>query len=296
MSLNPLTSSPALTRLADVLAVYASYRRMTPARALDRQGKNLQVKLYEEFKAITPRSYEINQRARESDWRVGRDDPAQGGPENTGLSPTTIRLAKDMMRGHPSILARVTNTKGRDRVTPITLGQLNSRTGFMRRIRYKAGRGTVAAGRADRRFVEKGPDDRILNFRALATALEVNVREHGRRFLAVGFLYRRWRLISQANREGVAGQREFRRLEAIKSPRSRFAKLGEAVLTLGGPGEKAVDTFRLTSFVPGTENVGRTRGIFTRALDRTAEDMAGFMAQEESKRLAKILARAAVVA
>lgn len=296
MSLNPLTSSPALTRLTDVLGLYASYRRMTTAAALDRQGKNLAIKLYNEFRAIAPKDGQIAIPARGRDWRVGRDDPAQSGPENTGFGPTAIRLAKDMLRGHPSILARVTHHDGRDRVTPVTLGKLNTRTGFMKRIRYKADRGTVAAGRADRRFVQKGPDDRVLNFRALATALELNVREHGRRFLAVGFLYRRWRTISQANRDGVPGQRESRRLESVKGTRSRLKTFGEAVLSIASPGENVVDSLRLTSFVPGVEQVGRARGAFDRAFKNTAEDMAGWIAAQESERLAKILARAAVVA
>lgn len=298
MSLNPAISSPALTRLADVLGLYASYRRMTTAAALDRQGRNLAIKLYTEFRAIAPKDGQIAIPARGRDWRVGRDDPAQSGPENTGLSPTAIRLAKDIMRGHPSILARVTHHDGRDRVTPVTLGRLNLRTGFMKRIHYKAGRGTVAAGRADRRFVQKGPNDRVLNFRALATALELNVREHGRRFLAVGYLYRRWRIISQANRDRSVppSERAFRRLEAMKSPRTRLPLTGEAVMELGSQGERGTDKLRLTNFVPGVEQVGRSRGLFDRALKNTADDMAGWIAGQESARLSKILARAAVVA
>jgi hypothetical protein len=284
----------ALANLSKVLGVYASYRRIPAVRALDRQGRNLSIKLTQEFMRVTPADARITNTARARGWRVGRDYPAESGPENTGLSEHTLRRTRALMGSFRSILARVTLVDGRVKVTPVALGRsMNKRTGLRRRVQYRPGRNFTVSGRADQRFTLKGPDDKVLNFRALATVTEMNLRESGRRFLAISWMYRRWRILAPKDRDRTVepAKRAFRRLET-RNPRSKISLQGEVVLTEGAPGPQAQDSLRLTSFVPGVETVGKSRGLFRRALDGVAEDMASWMATKEAERLAANIAKA----
>lgn len=280
----------ALERLSGVLATYAARRRITADRALYRQGLNLSIKLAQEFMHATPPPANISLSARARGWALGREAPGDGSPGNTGLSAQAIKRARAVMGSYPSILARIYHNDGRVKVTPVALGKMNRRTGLRKRVNYRPGKTAVVSGRQDQAFTRKGPDDRTLNFRALATIYEMNVRESGRRFLAVSWMHRRWRTLASKDRVGAPGQRETRKLENI-NPRSALGVFGEVVLETGSPSERARDSLRLTSFVPGVAEIGKSRGIFARAMDAVSEDMTDYLRREESARLAREIAR-----
>lgn len=282
----------SLDRLSRVIGEYASYRRMPAAQALERQGRNVAIRLTRGFMKTAPADGVPSITARGRGFAMGRAVDAESGDGMEGFSAHTLKRARAMMQGFKSILVRIYNVDGRVKMTPVALGAMNRRTGLRKRVRYKPGRTVSVSGRADQRFTLKGPDDKVLNFRALATVLEMNLRETGRRFLAVSFLYRRWRKIAPSNRVGVPGKREWRKLQEIKNPRSQLGTLGEAVLTEGAPGEVASDSLRLSSFVPGVEKIGRSRGVFAEALEGAADDMVKWMHEQETKRLARTIGRA----
>lgn len=283
----------ALSRLSRVIGEYASYRRIPAVQALERQGRNVAIRLTQGFMKVVPGEASATYTARSRGFAMGRENDAEAGQGMEGFSYHTLKRARAMMQNYPSILAKVyVRESGRVKIVPVSLGAMNRRTGLRKRVKYRAGKTLSVSGRKDQRFAIKAPDEKVLNFRAVATVMEMNLRESGRRYLAVSFLYRRWRKIAPKDRVGEPGKRQYRRLEEVKNMRSRLGTLGEAVLTEGAPGEVGQDSLRLTSFVPGVAEVGQSRGIFAAALEGAADDMVAWMREQEAKRLGAAIGRA----
>lgn len=278
----------ALGRLSRVLGDYQRIRGQSSVRVLHRAGLNLSLQLHRLFRGRVPREGTITRAAASRGFRMGRDDAPAGGAA-TGISPTAAKRASAKLQGYSSVLALITGgDHGRVRARVLGIGKRG------RLSRGRTGRGRYhyalsGASREDQAKVAaqaRALGAKRLNFRALATIEEINLRETGRRFMAVSWLYKRWRKLSSGDARRADGS--FRVLQNL-NPRSRLNVLGEARLDSSPANNEA--TLALSSRVPGVETVGRRYGLFTRALHAVADDMASYAAEQESKLLASELRR-----
>ncbi len=279
-----ITPSEALTRLAGVLADYRRVRRQTPAAVLVRAARNVSIGLYGEFGRVATRAGAPASEARARSYRLGNR------LYSGALKPLALARATAMMGGLKSIL-----------VAPNPDGSFSFvRTGARgRRIRYRPGRASSPVAGTDPRFQNQGY--KRLNVRAVATFFELRLREHGRRFLAVAWLQKRFQSRALTGyvpagtagfRAGIQPSNQFggRVTELVNAnPRSFLGTLGRT--TLRDDGDTA--SLALISYVPGTASVGASRGIFARVLNAVADDMAAFAARVETDQLATALASAA---
>lgn len=269
----------ALNRLQDALGQYQRVRGQAPAKVLLRAGRNLSIQLYRAFDAEAAEEGEITFRAWMRNWRVGRNDPAEGDPENTGFSQAALDRARRRMGGHASILAQVVVEENRIRLRGVRVAKRNLNRRISGGRRNDSGYAVAGTNKALRQA-----GDKRLNFRAVATIEELNVREGGRRFLAVSWLHRRWNYLAQTDPRRMAG---VHRTLVNRNPRSKLGWLGKAELRAAPTNTE--HTFAITSMVPGVAEVGRGRGIFARAIRAVADDMSSFALAEESRQLVNIL-------
>lgn len=266
-----LAPAEALGRLQAALEYYALVRRQNATKVLARAGQNLSIQLYKGFAAETEREGEITFSAWLRRWRVG-GRRGEAGSTAPGISATAAKRASARMGGYSSILAMVSVDSNRIRLRGVRVGKRGRRITGGRR-----GLGGVATAGTDTELRRAG--DVRLNFRAVATIEELNLRESGRRFLAVSFLHRRWRKLSQ----GAQAEQGVHRVLEATNPRSRLGVLGRVKLETGGP--RGDGSLALSSHVPGVAAVGRRLGLFTRAIEAVTDDMAGFAMKQESDQL-----------
>lgn len=212
-----------------------------------------------------PRDGQITAEAEARGFRLGRKE--FGG----GLSPTAEARARQRMGGFKSILATVTKADGRIRLRGVRAGKRGQRIIGGRR----GTGGRAVAGDSDLR--REG--DTRLNFPAVAAIEEINLREAGRRFLGVAWLFKQWRRLAASDprrQDGTA----FRVLE-VKNPRARIELLGRMAVegddNAAGLGDVAV---RLSSFVPGTNKIGSERGLFLRAIEGVVADINTYLGRK----------------
>jgi hypothetical protein len=238
--------------------------------------------LVELFKDQEPRPGAITEAARVRGWRMGR----RGSNQIAGISNTARDRALEKMGGFKTIWAMVSSVGGHLMISPLLIGKSGKRVHGGRKFSSRR-TGRVVSGAIDDVSVvqEARAQGAVrLNFRALATAEEVNVREQGRGFLGAGWLFNRWRRLAQA--DPLNPQEQINRLENM-NPRSTLGLLGEAEMT--GDEDKGNVEIRLTSFVPGTEDVGRSRSIFSRVIDSVNADIATYLANKEREALVNFL-------
>lgn len=212
-------------------------------------------------------------------FRLGRK--VYGG----ALSPRALARAREMMGGFKSIVASVNPYNG----------ALNFvRRGVRKaRVHYRWGRKSFVIG-GD--FVGPLPqDEKRLNLRAVATVFELRGRESGRRFLGAGWLHKRWRRLAQEGyvpvgtpglAPGYGPSRQFggsvRSLVNV-NPRSQIKILGRAQFE--GSEDSGNLGLRITSFIPGVNTIGETRGLFVQAIAGVRADLDAYMARKHAELL-----------
>lgn len=259
---------PRLSRLSDALAEYKQVSGKTNQQILVKQGGKLSYELYKSFRAVTPASGSILARAKAGGWRLGRT----GGDADAGISNTAYARARNRMGGFKSILAMVMEENGRILFRGVRVGKRGKRVlGGRRSLGGSAVAGT-------NQTIQRNPGDVVLNFRAVQTIEEINMRETGRRFLAIAWNYRRW---------FTAGQGAQKTTTLVNlQPRSKlgYGMLGSAQLA-GDPATGAPVSLTLSSNVPGTREVGNARGLFSRAIDALTADIRTYLVAEQRKAL-----------
>lgn len=242
------------------------------------------------FQAQAPRPGAITAEAEARGYRFGRKGSAATGV-NRGFSPTTIKRALARMGGFKSILVESNPHTGR--VTFVRRGLRKARVHLDRRRRSFAVPGNYIGP------LRRGNQRRV-NFRAVATLLEMTTREHGRNFLGSSYIFRRWQKFALEGfvpvgtpglKPGFGKSRQFggseRRL-VNNNPRSFVTPLGEASFA----GSESSDTLSLTisSNVPGVGAVGTGRQLFTRAINAVTADMDRYIARKQVEALTADLA------
>lgn len=208
-------------------------------------------------------------------FRLGRKE--FGG----ALSPTAIDRALAWMGGFKSILANVTEDKERISFRGVRLGRRGKRI-----LGGRKGTGGFAiAGVVD--ADQRQPGEKVLNLRAVATAMEINLRESGRRFLGSAWLFRRWQKLAASDPRLDYGRGTEWRTLVNQNPRSRLGTLGEVALDGGGADGNA--QIRITSFVPGTLAIGTSRNLFNRAIAGVRADIGAYLARKQRESLLDLL-------
>jgi hypothetical protein len=222
------------------------------------------------FSAEAPADGEIWAAARARHFRVGRKILGPG-----RLSPTAIARAREMMEGYKTI--RISTRADGSALKFVRAGERK------KRVHYRYGRNSYAvSGRGNSQTfagLKRGEDEKAVNFRAVATFFELQVRTQGRRFLGSAWLLRRWRKLAQSDirREDQGIWMELKN----NNPRSRIGLLGE-VAARGG--EDTPDAqVRISSFVPGTLAVGRGRAIFSKAIAGVRADIGAYLARKTAE-------------
>ena len=229
------------------------------------------------FLREAPAQQSITAAARIRGFRLGRRE--FGGK----LSPTAIDRALTRMGGFRSILATVsTDGDGRITLRGVRVGKRGKRI-----LGGRKGRGGYAVPGVAESARQAG--DVRLNLRAVATVEEINLREAGRRFLAVGWMFKRWRKLSLADAK-ASNYTAFRRIENV-NPRSRVNLLGDAEMR--GDEQKGNVTLRISSYVPGAHSVGDSRGVYSRALAAMSRDLDTYLARKLVEAQAEIFGRKA---
>lgn len=272
-----VTTNPpqALERLQRALVGYRDARAgRTSEDVLVKKGEDLAQRqpggnsLHALFRAQAGRFGRITAAARLRGFRLGRRK--FGGTGLTrGISETAKERAEKLMGPYLKTLS-ILATVHTDEYGRITL----------RGVRQGARGKRILGGRRGLKGWAVGGDSALrmagdvrLNFRAVATAMEINLREAGRGFLAAGFLFRRFVRLKK--------QRVLREVQ----PRSRIAPDLAAAALEGSTDGSHTLTLRLTSYVPGTAAVGTARGVFQRALDFMTTDLEAYLARKQRETL-----------
>lgn len=213
------------------------------------------------FRAQQPRRGEITKHARARGWRLGR------------ITAEARQRAERKLGGFDSILANVLEDEGTGKITlrGVRRGKKGGRITGGRR-----GLGGFAVGGRESDLRQDG--DVRLNFQAVATIEELNMREGARGFLGAAFLFKRWRKLAASDpRRSKARFRELRN----ENPRSRIRLLGSAKLQ--GDGSRGQAGLRITSHVPATKDVGEQHNLFGRAMQGVTADLDRYLARQEDK-------------
>ncbi|HYC65865.1 MAG TPA: hypothetical protein VEC14_14140, partial [Reyranellaceae bacterium] len=273
MDAQVIVSHPgALERLTRTLQSYRAVSGRTSEEVLVKKGEDLAQRgpngtsLHSLFQQQAKRHGAITAAAKARGFRLGRRRWGGSGP-TAGISEEAARRAERVMgpylKAH-SILANVSYDGGRLTLRGVRQGRSGKRI-----LGGRRGLGGFAVG-GDNEALRR-PWDKRLNFRAVATVMEINLREAGRKFLATGFLFRRFARI-QRQRQLVA-----------MNPRSQLEVHASAQLE--GSADSGNIVLRLSSHVPGTAEIGNSRGIFARALGYMTEDMEIYLARKQRETL-----------
>jgi hypothetical protein len=218
------------------------------------------------FQQQSPKPGAITAAAVSRGFRVGR------------ISDEAIKRANFWMGGYKSILAAPGSFDGRLFLGALRVGKRGRRVTGGRR-----GRGGFAVS-GD--FIGPVPSGaKRMNFRAVVTMMEINVREAGRRFLSASWLFRQWRKLAQTDPQRIEPG-TFRTLQNV-NPRSRISPLGDAALS--GDIEGGNAELRISSLVPGVAEVGTSRGLFTLAIDAVTADIESYLARKEAEKNAELV-------
>lgn len=261
------TPKDVIPRLRETLAAYKAVSGLTSQQVLVKKGRDLSFAAYAAYKSAVPAPGSILSRLKGLGWASGRKGPGS----IDGISETAYERARARMGGHKSVLAAVIEEAGRITVRTVRIGKRGRRViGGRRGIG-----GVVVAGRD---WINRQSGDIVLNFRAMQTIEEVNLREAGRRFLAVSFLYRRW--LTQG-----AGPLKQRNLVNL-NPRSKigYGALGSVSME-GEPDNDETQALRISSFVPGAAQIGESRGLLARALFDVRDDMEVYLRRKHEEAL-----------
>lgn len=274
----------ATRRLNAALADYIEQTGKNPAQVLAEKGQWISANLYQAFSAMAPRRGSILAAAKSRGWRMGRKDGSPG-----GISATAWKRANKLLGGNKSLLF----AKGGDPLTPIraSLTTGNRVTDRSRKRSFAVGGKGARTGANP--YAHAGLA--VIGRYALAVAEEARLREQGRGFLGVSWLYRRWRNFAREGlvpkgtpglKPGLGPSRQFGgtvRTMVNNNPRSRFNPLGRAELMSG-------DDFagmRLVSNVPGVETA-RSQGIIARVLNEEMLGMQVYLLQRALKQANKL--------
>ncbi len=291
----PPASTRSLARLSEGLQAYQELSGKLSAAILVQKGGQLiygnqNPKFGPVFPGLaqlyfqqSPKEGTIWAAARERGFRLGRR--ALGGGR---LSPRALERAREMMGGNRTIIASV-NPEG---------GLKFVRRGVRKaRVHYRWGRKSYVIG-GD--FVGPLPQsEKRLNFRAVATYFELMKREQGRRFLGASWLHKRWRARAKEGLipEGTPGlapgwgrSRQYggsERQLVNNNPRSEVQPLGTAALE--GSETTGNLTLRLSSFVPGVQQIGESRGLIAQAADSVRADLDRYFERKHAELLERAL-------
>jgi len=265
-----ITISPPeiLNRLTASLEQYQRVSGKTSQQVLIKQGQKLAVELYKSFRSVTPPKGFILAKIKAGGWALGRD----GGDAEAGISNTAWARARAKMGGFKSILAQVSEEADKIILQGVRVGKRGRRV-----LGGRRGLGGSAVSGTDQSGIGRG-DSVVLNFRAVQTIEEINLREHGRRFLAIAWNYRRWL---------QAGKGPLKATTLVNvNPRSHigYGMLGSVQLA-GNPDNGGAVSLTLTSNVPGTREVGEAHGLFAHAVAMLTEDIRTYLLDEQRKAL-----------
>lgn len=287
------TSTAALARLSQGLAAVRVVSGRTATSILVQKGGQLLYGnresqygaafhgLVDLFQFQMPNDTAIWSGAKARSFRLGRRTFTTTGV-GAGISPTAMKRAVAMMGGNKSIL--VSSNPFTGSVAFVRIGARG------RRVRFRRGRLSVTTAAAGG-VVAPRADERRVNLRAVATIMELGLRQGGRRFLSSSWLFKRWRNFAKpgnvpAGTPGLSSgpnipSRQFGgsgwRLENV-NPRSTLTPLGEAQLT--GEADAGNATLRITSRVPGVLAIGTSRGLFARAIASVTLDLEAYVARK----------------
>jgi hypothetical protein len=250
-------------RLGATLAEYQIVSRRTNEEVLVNQGKFLASFLYQSFKRDTPVRGSILKKIKSLGWALGRRDPAG---QIAGISDTAYYRAQRRMGGFKSILAGVIEEDDKIVLRGVRIGKRGRRI-----LGGRRGLGGLAVSGSD--WINRKEGDVVLNQRAVQTIEEINLREAGRRFLAISFLYRRW--LTQ-------GRGEEKRTNLVNvQPRSSAPLLGEVNLNNGDRDQ----SLTLSSYVPGVAAIGESRGRFGQAMQTLVYSMREYLDRKQREAL-----------
>lgn len=270
-----LTPPDGLARLARALTAYQRVSGKLASAVLAQKGAQLVYGNSDpRFGATFPGLVSLFQRqiqkpnrisiaARIRGFRLGRRN---FGSSQTGISATALQRATFWMGGHSSILA----VPSQDQYGRLILGALRVGKRGRRILGGRKGRGGAAvSGDFAGPLL---PGEKRLNLRAVATIMELHLREAGRRYLGASFLFTRWRKLARSDPRW--SDTTWRYIAQV-NPRAKLQLQAEAELS--GDTDSGNATLRITSFVPGAKEVGESRGIFARAIDAVAADTEAYL-------------------
>ena len=213
------------------------------------------------FQRETPPRESIAAQALARGFRLGRRNFASS---ESGISQTAYDRATRVMGGGKSVLA---TGEGVD-LSFVRRGVRG------RRVHLRNGRTSYAV---DASSSLRREGDKVLNFRAVATYFELQIREAGRGYLGAAWLFSRFRRFAQSDpRRQATGT--FRFIASV-NPRARLQLQAEAELS--GDADAGNVTLRLSTFVPGEAAVGNARGLFGRAMASVSADIGAYLARKE---------------
>ncbi len=255
----------ALERLNTALADYIRVSGKSLQEVLVRKGDFLSSRLYQEFKKFAPSDTEAFATAQALDFRLKRRG---SGREIGSVSKSAWKRAQKLMGGLPSILVASVSQDEKGRI--ILRGVRQTKRG-----KRTAGgkRGTGGSAVSGLSTTLRQPGDKVLNWRAVAVAMESNVRDSGRFFMAASWLHKRFR--------SIAGKKVL----VNANPKSETGVLGVASLTLQQNG----GTLQLTSRAPGMAQVANRTGALQRAVDTETAETLKYLLSKETKALSKSL-------
>lgn len=284
-----LAAPDALAKLSEGLVAYQRLSGKLSAAILVQKGGQLVYGnsdsaygptfpgLSQLFLAQAPKNGAITAAAKARGFKLG------------AISLEARKRAAFWMGGYRTILARPgTRDEGR-RLTlgAVRAGPRRGRNGF-RVLGGRKGRGgTAVSGSGLFAYgagIQRQPGEKILNRRAVETLMEINLRESGRRFLGSSFLFRRWRRLAASS--PLRTDTTWRILEN-RNPRSALALLGTAALE--GREETGDLALRITSYVPGVQEIGESRGLFARAIGAVRADLDTYLARKHDELLRSVL-------
>lgn len=265
IALTVQVSPASILALNQTLDRYIELSRKTPAEALDRQGREMSIHLYQSFLGVTPKRGEIGASAEARGFAVGRRK--FGGK----LSPESYRLAESIMFGQPVVWGRVERSVG-------AFGLLRTVRVGKRGKRITGGR-RATGGRAasfDEGKALKIEGEHPLNRQAVATFYELQKREAGRRYLASSFLlFRKRRNTAERRRAG-----ESYRIVRQSTARTSFPWRKEAQLVESPDGGR----FEL---IAGAEGVTKYPRLVAAGIEATRKNMLVYIDRKTAEAIAR---------
>ncbi|WP_438482731.1 hypothetical protein [Oleiharenicola lentus] len=266
-----------LEQLGFNLAAYGRVAGLTGEQVLIKKGEDLAYRapggnsLAALFRARAPHAQKITEAAIARGFTLGR----RNGNHKDGITGVAAARAQSIMGGFKSILANVSLFEGRLQIRGVRVSTAGRRiAGGRRGTGGFAVPGSLATN-AEREILFPGvykDTDKRMNFRAVSTVFEINLRGAASGFMSAAWLMKRIRRLKDS-----------RRIELV-NPRSQVAPLLSRA-ALEGSGESGSVAVRLSSFVPGSLEVGNRRGIFAHALAALSADIGSYLARKESEAL-----------